>query len=567
MRFFDTLLHDARYGLRTFVRNPGFTAVAVLTLGLGIGANTTVFTWFDAILMQGLPGIAQPERLVSFARTGPDGNEFSLSYLEFVDFRDRNDALAGITAYDMQAMNLGGDGRPERIYGMIVTGEFFDVMGVKPLLGRTFLPEEDRSPGAHRVVVISHGLWQRRFGANPSLVGSTITLNNQPFTVIGVAPPEFKGSYPGLAMEAWVPMMMQETFVSGGNRLEQRGNHWLDAAARLKPGLSQEGAAAALSATAAAIDRDNGGDGAGEIVVLQPLSATGAGEVVGPMMVVLLAVVGVVLLIACANIANLLLARAVGRRRETALRAALGAGRGRIIRQLLTESVLLSLVGGAAGWLIAQWSSGALMALVPAADLPVSIAVAPNARVLVFTLAVSVAAGLLFGLAPAMQSSRRDLSDALKEDSGTSVGGRRKSRLSQALVVAQVALSLILLVCAGLFLRSLGKAIGFAPGFDPDRILLASIDLFPNGYDAEKGEVFLTGLLERINSLPGVEQATVARKVPLSFQGTSSFTFQVDGYEAPAVFASENPRSISVTPSSSRIRMPSRWLDTPGRQT
>jgi predicted permease len=528
----SALIQDLRYGLRMLWKSPATTLVAVLTLGLGIGANTTIFSWVRALLIDPLPAVREMERLAVLSVSNADGSESSLSYPDFVDYRDRSEVLEGLAAYDLQAVNLGGGGKPERVWGMIVSGNYFEVMGVTPTLGRGFLPAEDREPGAHPVAVISHGLWQRRFGGDPSIVGREIPINNRAFTVVGIAPPDFHGSFPGLGLDVWVPLMMQTAVVPGTDRLPERGNHWLDASARLKRGVSRAKAEASMSAVAARVYQEQGGTAENSPRIrLLPVRDSGAGEFIGPLLAALLGVVAVVLLIACANIANLMLAKATVRGREAAVRLALGASRARLVRQFLTESILLGILGGMAGWLMAQWTSGVLAWVIPPTDFPVSLVIRLDGQVLLFTLVASILTGLIFGLAPALQASRTDPAPAMKGEGALSGKHRGRARLRGALVVAQVSLSLILLICGGLFLRSLERARTLNPGFDAKGVLLASMDLFPNGYDAERGQALYQRILERVASLPGVEQASLARKIPLSFQGTSSNSLVVEGYQ------------------------------------
>ena len=529
-----SLMQDLRYALRMMRKSAATTVVAVLTLGLGIGANTTIFSWVRALLLDPLPAAREPGRLAIVAITNPDGSPMSLSYPEFVDYRDRTKSLDGITAYDLQAVSLGGGARPERIWGMVVSGNYFDVLGVPMQHGRGFLPSEDSEPGAHAVAVISHGLWQRRFGGDVSLVGREVSINNHPFRIVGIAPPDFRGSYTGLALDVWVPLMMQNVVVPGVDRLKARGNHWLDGMVRLKGGVTRAQASSELTALAAQLHREGGGSATtAPRFNLAPISRAGAGEILGPLLFALLGVVAVVLLIACANMANLMLAKASQRRREAAVRLALGASRARLVRLYLTESLLLALAGGGAGFLMSQWTSGLLTALVPPTDFPVGFAIPLDGKIFLFTLAVSLATGLLVGIAPALQASATDPSPAMKGDE--SLAGRQRGRrwLRGALVVAQVSLSLVLLICGGLFLRSLDRARTLNPGFEAKGVLLASLDLFPNGYDADQGRVLYRQILERVSALPGVEKASLARKVPLSFQGASSNSLNVEGYTPP----------------------------------
>ena len=530
----ETLLQDFRYGMRMLLKSPGFTAVAVLSLALGIGANSTIFSWVKGILFRPLPGVTESERLVVFGGKSLAGSYTSTSYPDYVDLRDNNNVLDGFIVFDMATMSLNAGGEAQRVYGTVASGNYFDMLGVKAAIGRTFLPEEDKTPNTHPVIVISHGLWQRTFGADPGIAGKIVTLNGHPFTIIGVAPESFIGTFVGLSIDLWVPMMMQEQVVSGGNLLLSRGNHWLQAMGRLKPGVSIEQAQTELDTIARQLEQEYPRTNEGRGAALFPLwkSPWGASFVLRPVLFVLTAVVGLVLLIACANVANLLLARAVSRRKEIAIRLSMGASRARLIRQLLTESILLSLLGGVGGLLIAYWSAGLLMALVPPMSIPVKLFLGVDAGVLWFTLAISVLTGVIFGLAPALQASNPDLVVALKDESAKSSGSRGKARLRNGLVVAQVALSLILLIGAGLFLQTLQKSQTIDPGFNTQNILTAGLDLFSAGYDKEKGKLFQQQLVQRVAGLPGVQSASVARRVPLGMTGSSSTRLTVDGYEA-----------------------------------
>jgi predicted permease len=530
-----TLRQDLKYAVRMLTKHPGFTLVAVLSLALGIGANTTVFTWISAILLDPLPAVSDTDRLVIPAFRSRDQSERSLSYPDYVDYRDRNSMFSGLAVHDMEGLSLGFDDRAERIWGEVVSGNYFDVLGVRPWPGRGFLPEEDATPGTHPIVVLSHGLWQTRFGGDPGTVGRIIDLNTHPFTVIGIAPEGFQGTEVGLALEAWVPMMMHEVIESGGDRLKERGNRWLDAIARLKPGVTLAQAEAEMQTLAEHLNQEHPDINEGMSVSLYPMwrSPEGASRILGPVLFILMAVVGVVLLIACANVANLLLVRAAGRQREIAIRLSLGAGRWRLIRQLLTESILLALMGGLLAVVMALWTSDAIKLFVPRTPFPVKLDFGINGSVLAFTLLVSLLTGIVFGLVPALQASRPDLVRSLKQESTNTTGGRRKGRLRNILVVSQVSLSLVLLITAGLFLRSIQQARSMDPGFNPGNVLLASIDLFPNGYEPEAGRELFDRIHERIGALPGVESVSFARRTPLGLGGNSSTSMTVVGY-APA---------------------------------
>jgi macrolide transport system ATP-binding/permease protein len=527
----STLLLDLRYGVRLLLQRPGLTIAAVVSLALGIGANATVYTWMQGALFRPLAGVSNQDEIVVIQNRPRSGAAWSMSYPDYADYRDRNRSLAGLIVTSNLAMSLTGGDRAERVYGAIVSGNYFDVLGVKPLHGRTFLPEEDKVPGRHPVVVLGYGLWQRRFAGDRSIVGRTIGLNGHLLTVVGVVPPAFTGVIVGLRADLFVPMMMQAQ-LSAGARLEQRGNHWLNAFARLKPGVSLAKARADLNVVAAGMAREDPAHNDGMTVDVYRLwnAPNGAARVLGPVLFVLAAVVGLVLLIACANVANLLLGRAIDRRREVAIRVSMGATRGRLIRQLLTESLLLALLGGVGGLVVARWSAGLLMAFLPTTDMPFALALDVDLRVLGFTLLVSLATGLVFGLMPAFQGSQTDVVEALKEEIGTVAGGRRKAIVRNGLVVAQVSLSVVLLVGAGLFLRALAAAQRADPGFNTTNIALASIDLFPNGYSRDRGIDLFERLLARARALPGVEAASLARSAPFEL-GSSSMNIRVDGYE------------------------------------
>jgi predicted permease len=530
----QNFLQDLRYGIRMMARTPAFTLIAILTLGLGIGANATIFSWLNAVLLDPLPGVDAPHELLSVHGTSRAQPVISLSYPDFADYRDRNASFAGILAAEESAVSLrAGDAPPERVWAQFVSGNFFDVLGVRALHGRTFLPDEDKTPGTHPVAVISASLWQRRFGSDPNILGAPVTINSRAFTIIGVAPPDFSGSETALRFDVWIPMMMVDTFAPGQNRLQSRGNRWFSGLARLKRGVTLAQAQAEMNGLAQRLAREYPVNDEGIGVTMSPLwkAPRSAQDILGPVLMLMMGVVGVVLLIACANVANLLLARATGRRKEIAVRLAMGAGRARLVRQLLTESTMLALLGGVVGVLIAFWTAGLLMLMVPPTELPVAMDLRVDPRVLAFTFGVALLTGLIFGLAPALQSTRADLVTALKDEASSVAGGRSKGWLRNSLVVAQVSLSLVLLIAAGLFLRSLRAVHTFDLGFNPQNVLLVATDLFPNGYDSTKGRQFYEELLRRVEQLPGVRAVTLARRVPLGFGGTSSTSIRVEGYE------------------------------------
>ena len=518
-----TLWQDVRYGLRVLWKSKGFTAVAVLTLALGIGANTAIFSGVSAFVLRPLPGVDDPERLAALFETAKDGkwgyNNFS--YPDYLDYRAQSHAFEGVLAHRMVQAALGGEREQAGVeWGQMVTGNFFDVLKVRMRLGRGFLPEEDQTPGTHPVVVLSDDLWRTRFASDGSVVGKTVQLNGHPFTVVGVAPAEFTGAKWALGMKFWVPLMMKRQVVGGADDdwMRARGNHWLELMARLRPGAMREQAAAELTTIADRLEQQYPEDRNKDVRVLavteQESRFQDMAGVVYLSSGMALVVIGLVLLVACANVANMMLARAVVRRREIGIRLALGAGRWRVVRQLLTESLLLSLAGGALGLLLAFWMTDAMITFFPAIAYQIVLSVAPDARALVFTFAVSVLTGVVFGLAPALQASRPDLVGVLKGESQRAGRARRLS-LRNALVVAQVALSLVVLVCAALFVRSFRNAKSIDPGFATRDAVVVSVNPGLFGYTKEQGRDFYRRLAERAQSLPGVDGAGLVNWLPL----------------------------------------------------
>ena len=525
------LLHDLRYALRTLARRPGFTAVAVLTLALGVGANTTVFSWIEAIAFDPVPAVEGDDRLVALQFAQGSRDNLSFSYPNYVDVRDaRLPEFTGVAAYDLVALNLRIGGEPERVWGQIVTANLFEVLGVRAALGRTLQPEDDRAPGASPVLVISDALWRGRFATDPSIVGRSLAVNGHAFTVVGVAPRGFIGPMNGLAADAWLPMMMQSTVVPG-DRLNARGSGWLQAFGRLAPGATTRQAQAAVDVVAARLARDHPSLHKDRRLVLAPMWSDGAGGVFLPVLGVVMGVVAVVLLIACANVAGLLLARAGGRQREIAVRLAIGASRAQLVRQLLTESAVLAAASGAAGLLLTIWTSRLLTAVLPPLPFPVRLEGTVNPRVLLFALGATLVTALVFGLVPALAASRPSLAPSLKEMAGASGGGRGRAWLRKGLVVAQVALSLVLLVGAGLFLRTLQHASRIDPGFDAREGFFARLDLQAGRYDGESGPAFYRELLERVEGVNGVARATLGTFVPLTLGGGSDTSVRIEGYE------------------------------------
>ncbi|HEX5706321.1 MAG TPA: ABC transporter permease [Pyrinomonadaceae bacterium] len=518
-----TLFQDVRYGARMLAKRPGFTLVAVVALALGIGANTAIFSVVNSVLLRPLP-YPESERLVQLAvanaSTGARGG--ALAYLDFLDWQREARTFEAMAAYTGGSGALTGDGSaPEQLAGVATTPDLFKVLGVSPVIGRTFTAEEaarasrpekageegEQEEQAAPVIVISHGLWQRRFGGDPSVVGKTVTFNNKAVEIIGVMPEGFRYPLDYDNVEFWGPFNASNPYA------QHRGASFLEAVGKLKPGVSVEQGAADLFAVSERLAEEHAQTNRTRRADVRSLHETLVGDI-RPALLVLLAAVGCVLLIACANVANLLLARAAARQKEFAIRTALGASRWRIARQLLTESVLLSLAAGAVGLLFTMWGVDLLMAVAPD-DVPRLGSASADARVLLFTLGVSLLTGLAFGLAPALQATRTDLSEPLKEGERGSTAGR--GRLHGALVVAEVALSLILLVGAGLLVKSFQRLTSVNPGFNPDGVLTATMTLSGNRYKerAEQREAFRRAF-ERAAAAPGVEAVGGIYPLPLS---------------------------------------------------
>ena len=523
----DTFLHDIRFGFRQLRKSPAFTLAAILTLALGIGANATIFTWLSALVINPVAGV-DSHGLESIRWYAPEGGQRVVSWLDYLDIRKRNHTLKELAVWSASPVSLGEGTQPQRLWSMPVSANYFNMLGVKTALGRTFLPEEDENPGGHAVVVLSHDLWRTKFGGDPQIVGRQILLNKRNFTVIGVTPEAFVGSVLGLRFDMWIPVSMIDA-VASDNILAKRGVSWLQTQARLNPGVDKRSAAADLTAISAQLAHEFNHTDKFNRAEAVSIWKDGGGSVLGPVMMLLMAVVGVVLLIACANVANLLLARAAGRRKEIAIRLALGVGRGRLIRQLLVENAMLALGGLAAALAALPVTMGSLQGFAPSSDLPVGVTIKSDWSVVLFTIAIAAVATLLFGLVPALRASRPNVVAAIKDESGGSTSPK-KAWLRNSLVIAQVALSLVLLVSAGLFLKTLHRATSADPGFDPRNVLVAGIDLQPNGYDAARAANVIREMTEKLSALPGVTAVSTIRAVPLGLSGTSSSRFEAEGY-------------------------------------
>ena len=534
----NKLIQDLRYGLRTFLKRPGFVVIAVATLALGIGASTVIFTVVDAALIRGLP-YKEPNRLVHlWEKTSKQ--EFSKREFSYPDYQDyqQNNVFEGIAGYTGGNALLSGSGETESIPAPRATANFFSVLGVDALVGRTFQQGED-VPGTPKVTVLTYGFWQRKFGGDRGAIGQTLTINGEPHTIVGVLPASFQFAL--RAADVWLPYQPTQ------NQLTRRYMHGTNAIGRLKPGVTPEQAQAELNIIASRIEQQHNDSHAGTTARIVPLQE----EVVGtvrPILFVLLAAVAFVLLIACANVASLLLTRALSRQKEVGIRAALGASRGRLVRQLLTESLLLSLAGGAAGVLIAYWGVPALVATLPQNQLnalPFLKSLNIDLSILGFSLGLSLLTGLVFGLAPALQSSRLDLNEVLKE------GGRQSSagtgqRLRSALVVGEIAMAVVLLVGAGLMMKSLLRLLQTNIGFNTENLLTMTVVLPPAKYTDNNQRVsFNTQLQERVQSLPGVSGAGTVDILPVNAGNTTRFVIDGDPLPPPGKETEANIRVVN----------------------
>lgn len=522
-----TLLNDLRYALRTLRNAPVFTFVAVLSLALGIGANTAIFTLLDQILLRLLP-VKDPQQLVLLSMKGSHygsnwgGN--AISYPMYVDFSQHNQVFSGMFCRFPYYLSLTFNGQTERVAGELVSGTYFPVLGVGAALGRTFTPEEDRTLGGHPVAMLSHAYWQTRFASDPSVIGKTVIVNGHNMTIVGVAQQGFEGIELGSTTQVFVPVMMKSQITPNWDAMQDRRMRWVNAFGRLKPGVTAVQAQAALQPFFHSILEMEVKEPAfnhassytreqflKNIINVLPGSQGRSSvrrQLTTPLWV-LMAITACVLLIACANVAGLLVARATARQKEMAVRLALGAGRRRIIQQLLVESLLLSLLGGLAGLLLAIWCDRLLMTLVPP-ETSLKIATTPDLRILGFTLLVSLATGIIFGLIPALQATRPNLAPTLKDQAGAVLGGGAQMRLRKGLVAAQVTLSLLLLISAGLFVRSLQNLRDLGPGFRPEKLVAFNIDPSLNAYTAERSKTFYRELTEKINGMPGVQSVAMA---------------------------------------------------------
>ena len=529
----ETLFQDFRFALRMLRRSPGFALVAIFCLTLGIGTNAAVFSWMEGLLFRPYPAVAHQERLVALTGTAAQDD---LSWPDFLDLQRNCKLFEAFFVSKIMGTTLSIGERAQVVTGSVVSSNYFPALGVHPILGRAFEPTEDVGRSAHPVTVISYQLWKERFGGDPQIIGKTQRMNGVLHTIIGVAPEGFYGTFVGWAMKFWVPASMEDTFEAGGYKLEDRGERWIEGYGRLKPGVTLEQAQQEVSAVAKRLDADYPATNRGRGVKLWALWQTpfnNAGTLL-PTLGIMLVVVVFVLLIACANVGNLLLVRAFARRHEITVRVAVGAGRRRLLQQLLIEGLVLSALAATGGLLIAHWSSHLLVLLLPvrngnAMHLPGEM----DWRVMALSAAVCLASTLLFALLPAIEASNVDLAITLRSEMAGVVHGRSKSWVRSGLVLVQVSLCFILLAGAGLLLQSLERVRSDSPGFSTQGTLVTAVNLTASGYDVQRAKSFQDDLIDRVQGLPGVESAALARVTPLGYGTFSSAPIAVDGYQPP----------------------------------
>ena len=522
------MLRELRIASRALLRAPGFVSVVVISLGIGIGATTTAYSWIDSFLLHPLPAVPESGQLTSIFTHGPGGAEWSVSYPRSMRWRENvGGAVQGMAIFGGEQLSLRTtDFGPERVWGSVTSGNFFDVLGVKAAAGRMLTLDDEKS--AAQVAVISDAMWSRVFHRDPSVVGRQVTLNSHGFTIVGVAPARFSGAMIGVALGIWIPITTKPVLDPGNTSLTNDNWQWLESVARLAPGATLEQGRAEMERVSRLVSQSIG-DKVPTVAGIRRLSDTGAGPFIKPLFFTIFGLAGVILLIACANVANLLLVRATKRSKELGIRIALGAGRARVIRQLLLESGLLAAAGGLAGILLAFWGRGVLGAVMPALPFPIDLTASVNFRVIAVAALITVGTTLLVGVLPAVRASRPSLVGSLKDEQ---LPGSARSWLRSGLVVAQVALSLVALVSAGLFYRSLQAARAADPGFsDAGHVLVAQTGFRLAGYPDSVARIKLQQVLERIRSVPGVTQAGTTDDIPALFGNNSSTEAEPDGYQ------------------------------------
>jgi predicted permease len=541
LSFFETFLQDLRFGFRMLLRNPGFSILAVVCLTVGIGANAAVFSWIEGVLFRPYPAVAHQDRMVAITGTLPRRDKGSigldytgLSWPDLQDFRRSSTLFDWFIVSRITGSSISIGERAERAAGSIVTSNYFDALGIHPILGRTFESDEDWGRNGHPVTVISYWLWKERFHGDPNIIGQKQLLNGVPHTIVGVAPQGFFGTFVGYPIQFWVPVSMQEKFTGGSYKLEDRGETWIEGFARLKPGVTIEQADSELTTVAKRLETEYPATNRGRGVKLFPLWKTPFNQAgsLAPTLEISLVAVFFVLLIACANVSSLLLVRSLARQHEMTVRLAIGCRSGRLLRQLLTEGLILSILSGVSGLLVAYLCRNLLVVFFPLSSvIATNLSGQMDWRVFAFSAAVCVVSTLMFALVPAIQTSHLDIAGALKTESLTSSGSRAKSRLRSSMVLVQVSLSFILLVGGALLMQSLQRLRTADPGFSADHVLVSSFDLVSAGYDAPRAKRFREDLLDRVQAVPGVESAAWEKSRPFSYVGYLSSPITVDGYE------------------------------------
>src|SRR6516162_7299949 len=529
---FDNLLHDIKFASRQLIRNPSFASVAIVTLALGIAANSTIFSWSNSTLLDPIPGVAHTSDMITIMRgERSDHATPPFSYLDFADLRDSTQSFTGLLAYHDDFMTITGSDKPERLYGALVSSNYFEVLGVRPILGRSLEPTAPNERLGTAEAVLSYGLWQKRFGGDPSIIGKTIQINLHPYTIVGVAPEGFQGCKSGLRSDLWIPIGM-DSQVWGSDRIKYRDALWLNVLGKLKPGVDHHQAENELNILMQHLaERFPDAHKGPNTISSDPLwrSPFGANVYLYGTLPILFALALVLLLLACANLANLLLARSVARRRELAIRLSMGASRRRLVLQLMVENVLIALAGGGLALLLTTWTAHGLSAFLPLTTQPLTLNGRVDRTVLVAAIMISLLTAAVSGVLPALRASSLSPMSALKDEALSTSGGIHKSRLAGGLVVGQIALSLLLLVCAGLFVRSLQRAQSSDPGFDPNHVFLAYFDLKPMGYSRAQGIEFDKQMLVRLKSLPGIQSVTLGDFSPLRYTIHTDF-IQPEGY-------------------------------------
>ncbi|HTQ62165.1 MAG TPA: ABC transporter permease [Candidatus Solibacter sp.] len=550
----ENLWNDLRYAFRMLLKSPGFTIIAVLALGLGIGANTAIFSVFNGMLWRPLP-VKDPQRLVVVAAKTRDFQfPIGLSYPDFQDYLQLKTVFSDLVVYTPSPVNFGAQGKPERAWVDLVSGNYFSALGIKPALGRAFDPDEGWVPNKDPLVILSYKFWQKRFGGNPAAIGQTVQVNNHAFTIIGVAPEKYLGAYYFIQPDLYLPLSTLGLLdPSQGDVLTKRSANFLRVLGYLQPGVSPAQAMAAAQPTDTRLAQEFPDSHKGlSLLVLPELSARpepGLGAFMSTAVLIFMLLVGLVLLIACANVANLILARANGRRKEFATRVALGASRWRMVRQLLTETIVLSALGGILGMVLARWAAMALTSIHIPTDIPLRIFdLRLDWRIFTFTFLATLLTGFVAGLVPSLQSSRADLADTLKAGGRSGGGSAGHYRFRNALVVSQLAVSLLLLACAGFFIRSLQNSAHVDMGFRVDHTLMVSVDLGLQGYSEERGQQLYTQLTERVRTLSGVREAAVSAYIPMGYEMSSVNIFP-DGQAIDSKTNTESSFADMVQPS------------------